>query len=253
MANESLIVATDNQVDLNNNDEKASKAGAKSDANGDRHLNSSTGTASSPTDESDDLVLRLKAIILQQEQEEKARLNEKPNNCESNDDKRSNGSKSSSLERARVRVSESPKFVRAQLNGNKSPKSDKRSISQIKKSPVPSRKMINQTTSEINGKLTNGRSTNNEVNQTLVKETLQKISDLAIDKVSQNDHLNGNANGNLNGSVNDSPNGGLINGHTSGNSEVKISVNGEFLIKLLKLVYFQKCFVLLQNFEKASN
>lgn len=233
MANESLITATDNQVDLNNNDAELNKAGVRSDENGDKHSNGSTGAESagkSPTDESDDLVLKLKKIILQQEQEEKAReqqrINEKqPNHPESiageSSDKPQNGSKSPSLPIGE-KVNESPKSVRSQLNGSRSPKTDKRSISQIKKSPVPSRKMINQTNSEINGKLANGRSANNEVNQPLVKETVQKIGDLAIDKVSsqnlQNASLNGNSNGNL------------INGCADANSQpVKVSINGEFL------------------------
>lgn len=235
MANESLIAATDNPVDLNNNnDAKPSKADGRSDETADKHLNSNTG---SPTDESDDLVLRLKKIILQQEQEEKAKqqVNEKQNNPEQSsreqqsDDKRPNGSSQSpSLERAFVeKVKESPKLARTLLNGNRSPKADKRSISQIKKSPVPSRKMINQTNNDINGKLTNGNTTAvsaniTEVNQPLVKETVKKISDLAIDKVSQNGNPNGNPNGNLNDNVN-------TNGHANANSDVKISLNGKFL------------------------
>ena len=238
MANESLIATTDNQVDLNNNDAKLSRAGAKSDENGDRQpSNGSTGVESrSPTDESDDLVLRLKKIILQQEQEEKAKqrlIAEKQNHPEpfsgeQSDDKRQNGSnQSSSLGKTIVEkaseLNKSQSSVRTQLNGSKSPKTDKRSISQIKKSPVPSRKMINQTNSEINGKPVNGRpasapiSPDNDVNQELVKETVKKISDLATNKVSQNGHPS------LNGNSDES----LINGHANGTSNVKISINGE--------------------------
>ena len=224
MANESLIAATDNQVDLNNNNgAELSKAGVRSDENnGDRRSTGSTGAESgrSPTDECDDLVLKLKRIILQQEQEEKARqqINEKQNHSEpfagESNDKRQNGSKSPSLARATLENErESPRSVRSYLNGSRSPKSDKRSISQIKKSPVPSRKMINQSSSEINGKLANGRPANNEINQPLIKETVQKIGDLAIDKVSSSENANGN----------------LINGCANANP-VKVSVNGEFLL-----------------------
>jgi len=251
-----LYIKMANEVDLNNNsnNESASMNGVD---------------VSKVNNESDDLILKLKRIILEQEKEDYmsksiestdginklkttttnkltsksfivTEVKETPklvknlmntplvntstlvnsststlNSTISSSNSTLSKSSSTTFTKSTLSNSRSPSKSPSRTPLNRSPLSERKSqICKINKSPTPSRKMINQSKNESNGR--------SATPEPLIKETIKKINDKAVDKV--NEMMNGSTD-KMNSSI-DKMNGSIDKGNDSidkANNNTKVS------------------------------